>query len=103
MQCKDIPTEPILELFQKNPDLCHRWYNASWYHDTHLSIWPSIRPAFPVDCPDHLLLAKMKQLIRKGLVLGCACGCRGDFQINTCPPDVTKKGSGSENHTQVHS
>jgi hypothetical protein len=89
MQCKDIPTEPILRLLQDNPTEMHKWWNG-------VDSWPSIRPAFPVDCPDHLLLAKMKQLIRKGLVFGCACGCRGDFQINSCPPDVTKKGRGSD-------
>lgn len=27
--------------------------------------------------------AKMSAMIRKGLVEGCACGCRGDFQLPT--------------------
>ncbi len=30
---------------------------------------------------EKLILAKMKQLIKRGLVDGCACGCRGDFEI----------------------
>ena len=35
--------------------------------------------------PEKVLLAKLKSLVRRGLLDGCACGCRGDFTI-------TKKG-----------
>lgn len=35
----------------------------------------------PSDIPDKLALAKMRMLIRKGLVDGCGCGCRGDFEL----------------------
>ncbi len=31
--------------------------------------------------PKKLILAKMSQLIKKGLINGCTCGCRGDFEI----------------------
>lgn len=31
--------------------------------------------------PPKVIAAKMASLIRRGLVSGCACGCRGDFQI----------------------
>lgn len=31
--------------------------------------------------PPKVLLAKMKSLIKRGLVSGCACGCRGDFLL----------------------
>jgi hypothetical protein len=30
--------------------------------------------------PEKVVLAKAKRLIRRGLVDGCACGCRGDFE-----------------------
>jgi len=33
------------------------------------------------DLPGRLVLAKMSKLIRAGLVSGCPCGCRGDFEI----------------------
>lgn len=29
--------------------------------------------------PDKVVLAKARKLVRRGLVDGCACGCRGDF------------------------
>jgi hypothetical protein len=29
----------------------------------------------------EVALAKMRALIRRGLVDGCRCGCRGDFEI----------------------
>jgi hypothetical protein len=35
----------------------------------------------PPDAPDKLILAKMNKLLRRGLVDGCGCGCRGDFEI----------------------
>lgn len=30
-----------------------------------------------------LLLAKCASMIRRGLIDGCACGCRGDFEMTT--------------------
>lgn len=34
-----------------------------------------------VPLPENVVLAKVKRLIKRGLVEGCTCGCRGDFQI----------------------
>src|SRR5215471_9823205 len=31
--------------------------------------------------PEKVLLAKLRRLVRRGLLAGCACGCRGDFSI----------------------
>jgi hypothetical protein len=31
------------------------------------------------DFPDKLILAKARKLVRRGVVEGCCCGCRGDF------------------------
>lgn len=41
----------------------------------------SIGTAMPDGTPEKLQLAVMKNLIRKGLVDGCCCGCRGDFLL----------------------
>ncbi len=73
MQCKDIPDGPILELLNRNPGECHTWFDGAQEN--------SIRPAFPGNCPEKLMLAKMGMMIRRGVVDGCACGCRGDFLI----------------------
>lgn len=33
------------------------------------------------DIPSKVINAKAGQLIKRGLLDGCACGCRGDFEI----------------------
>ncbi|MCK5021473.1 MAG: hypothetical protein KAS32_30960 [Candidatus Peribacteraceae bacterium] len=76
MRYKDIPDRPILEFLNENPDRGHTWFPGK-DNDVH--------QAMPDGVQDKLLLAKMRKLIKRGLVDGCACGCRGDFVI-------TKKG-----------
>lgn len=68
IQCKDIADEPILQfLLKAKGNLCS---------------WHSVRNALPENlAPKKLILAKMRQLIKRGLINGCPCGCRGDFQI----------------------
>jgi hypothetical protein len=31
--------------------------------------------------PERVLLSKASKVIKRGLVTGCACGCRGDFAL----------------------
>ena len=74
MQCKDIPTIPILEHLQS---LSPHWaFNFGEQGD-------DIRHSFPsgLATPPNLVLAKMAKLIKQGLVSGCTCGCRGDYSI----------------------
>lgn len=33
------------------------------------------------DIPPKVLLAKARSLLKRGLLGGCGCGCRGDFHI----------------------
>ena len=40
--------------------------------------------------PPKILLAKAKAFIRRGLIDGCTCGCRGDYELETPRPLVTK-------------
>lgn len=37
------------------------------------------------DVPEKVLLAKLRSMVKRGCIRGCACGCRGDF---TRAPDV---------------
>jgi hypothetical protein len=37
--------------------------------------------AFPAGTPQKRIFAKMRSLYKRGLVKGCPCGCRGDFEI----------------------
>lgn len=76
MQCKDIPDEPILAFLAENT------HEFKWA--THLKgfgLMPSVANAMPEGTPEKLRRAKMGQLIKRGLVDGCTCGCRGDFYI----------------------
>ena len=71
-QCKDIPDRPILEFLQRYQD---EWCN--WIFEDERDV----HRCMPLGTPDKLVLAKMRQLMRRGLVDGCGCGCRGDFEI----------------------
>jgi hypothetical protein len=70
-QCKDIPDRTILEMLAKNPTQWHNWCGTQW----------NVTEAMPPGIPPKLVLAKMSMLIRRGVVDGCPCGCRGDFVI----------------------
>ena len=71
MQCKDIPDLPILEFL----DSLNCW--GTMFDGVPNSVYK----AMP-NLPSHkLAYAKMAQLIKRGLVDGCSCGCRGDFEI----------------------
>ena len=77
MQTKDIPDRPILEFIEP-------WTNRGrwcclYAGDTEFE--NSVANAMPAGLPYKLMLGKMRQLIHRGLVSGCGCGCRGDFEI----------------------
>lgn len=71
MQCKDIPTRPIIEFI----DSLGRWATMFEGYDN------SVMNVMPPDIPEKLAKAKMARLIKHGLVNGCTCGCRGDFEL----------------------
>ena len=84
MQCKDIPDLPILEFLRdlpnhEHPGLEHiKRTGCPWggFDNSVLIAMPQGQ-----NTPHKLVLSKMNILIRRGLVDGCACGCRGDFAI----------------------
>lgn len=39
------------------------------------------RLAAHLEVPMKVLLAKAQKMIRRGALRGCACGCRGDFEL----------------------
>ena len=69
MKCKDIPERPVLEYLSGRG--CCGWYLPG----------RDVAEAMPPYTPTKMVLAKMGKLIKRGLVNGCACGCRGDFKI----------------------
>jgi hypothetical protein len=83
MQCKDIPAIPILQFLASHDG---RWCN--WYFGDERDV----HRAMPAGIPDKLVLAKMQTLHRRGLVDGCFCGCRGDFELTEKGRDLLAKG-----------
>ena len=79
MKCSDIPDRPILLFLsgvKQRPDGSRPW---STHNDG--AGMPSVFGGFPPNTPDKLILAKMRQMLRRGVVDGCGCGCRGDWVI----------------------
>lgn len=75
MQCKDIPDKPILEFLLQRAKEGKMW--CCWFD----GFENSIGQAMPKDTPEKIRIAKMAKLIGRGLVSGCPCGCRGDYEI----------------------
>ena len=72
MQCKDIPDVPVLEFLAKSIGIWHNWSEGDER---------DVGQAMPAETPRKLVHAKMRSLMRRGLVDGCGCGRRGDFEI----------------------
>jgi hypothetical protein len=72
-QCKDIDTKAVLAFLAD-----HQGQWCTWGRGYSM---PTVRDAMPPGTPEGLQIAKMRKLMRKGLVTGCDCGCRGDFEI----------------------
>lgn len=73
-KCSEIDDKAILNFLAEHQG---RWstHGESWH------IMPSVQDAMPPGTPLKLQLAKMRQLHKRGLVGGCTCGCRGDWEI----------------------
>lgn len=69
MKCKDIADEPLVRFIATKQAQKNLWVNT----------W-DFEPPYS-DLPDKLFRAKMGQLMKRGLITGCNCGCRGDYEI----------------------
>ena len=76
MKCKDIPDLPILQLLAAYPG---KWFTHGTAYPEGM---PTVQGAMPAGTPVKLQKAKMAMLIRRRAVIGCACGCRGDYEIS---------------------
>lgn len=93
IQAKDIPTMPILLYLdaRKGPDgvWCSCYDPAELDSAKGRSVYEVVPPGTPV----KVVAAKMRSLIRRGLVHGCGCGsCRGDFVITDKGVEMIKDG-----------
>lgn len=72
MQAKDIPEQPIIDFLSTiSPRSATHWRGFE----------NSVLKVMPEGTPEKVAQAKMKAMIRKGTVHGCACGCRGDYRL----------------------
>lgn len=88
MQAKDIPDKPILTFLAT---MRGGYAGAGWHNlFPREEYCPTVLDAIQGDCPRKVALAKMKSLIKRGLVQGCCCGCRGDFELTEKGRDAAK-------------
>lgn len=69
LQAKDIPDQAMLQAI---------------LHDSRTNDLPAARYRVARDhpeWPEKVILAKCRQLLKRGLITGCVCGCRGDFHL----------------------
>lgn len=71
VQAKDISTERFTEAIRSTS----RWGRglAPWANR-----WDVARY---LGMPEKVVLAKARKLIKAGVIGGCGCGCRGDFEV----------------------
>jgi hypothetical protein len=51
-----------------------KWPGTSW------AMFSMVCDAFPLFC-EKVVRAKLHALIKRKLIDGCTCGCRGDFEV----------------------
>ncbi|USN14653.1 hypothetical protein PAPPERLAPAPP_02830 [Brevundimonas phage vB_BpoS-Papperlapapp] len=79
-QLKDIPDLPIVQFVTALDGVWGTWCWTDTVHADPQFWFHSVAPLFPEDIPEKLLRGKMANLIRRGLIDGCPCGCRGDYE-----------------------
>jgi hypothetical protein len=85
VKASDITDEAFLDAMRKVLEL--RPNPASWVNRWDLASALDGHPEWvngqrgELSIPEKVVLAKAKRMIKRGLILGCACGCRGDFEF----------------------
>lgn len=94
MQAKDLPDRDILALvyaISMGEKRRGRWIDGHamfdgveyWKRNARPDAWVFVGDLeyhLP-EVPTKVIMAKMRALIRRKLIDGCACGCRGDFWV----------------------
>lgn len=84
MQAKDLDDAEFLRLIDT---ISH---DGLWAHtNTRWVFTWDLEPAMP-DVPWKVILAKASKLIKRGVLSGCDCGCRGDFELTEQGHDFLK-------------
>lgn len=91
LQCKDLSDKTILQ-FLNGPFVgwaAPGW--GTWFRYDNTVPPNSVYKVLPADTPERLVLAKMRNMIDRGVINGCTCGCRGDFEITAKGKDLLTK------------
>lgn len=68
IQAKDVPLQELLAAVEGEA--------SGW---TTGATWWTL--ATTLGYPEKVVLARLRAFLRRGLVDGCGCGCRGDFRL----------------------
>ncbi len=78
-KCGHIPDAAILEFLAKHQGKWSTHGNQHFLMNGQKGM-PTVQDAMPL-AVFKLQLAKMRKLWKRGLIGGCPCGCRGDWEI----------------------
>lgn len=76
MKASDLSEPEILALLSRRPTVWHTHWSGT-------GSMPRVYDPTHPDAPEKVLLAKLRAMKRKGLIDGCDCGCRGDWNVET--------------------
>lgn len=74
------------------PSTLHGVAHPSYYPLDNFPCWVfmwNLEYLMPV-FPEEVILAKASRLIQRGLLTGCDCGCRGDFELTESGRDAIR-------------
>lgn len=82
MQAKDIPDEIMLRairsIMERCPGFGEQPRDMLWVSSFDME---ATAPVLLPGTPFKVVMAKLRSLIKRGLIAGCGCGCRGDFWV----------------------
>lgn len=76
LQCKDVPDQPIIDWIAKQDKWTTHFLGSDGKPISDWSIPLEILPG-----NENFRLAKLRSMMKKRLIKGCDCGCRGDWEI----------------------
>lgn len=73
VQAKNLPDELLIRIIQQFSD------------ETGVGTFLGVIQFELEPVPPKVVLAKLKSMVKRGILTGCTCGCRGDFTVKKLP------------------
>lgn len=83
LQAKDLPDRTVLEAVRELAADDEGGKRRQWSDPPYWVMAWDLEKKLGLEDTGGLLLAKCEALIKRGLLDGCTCGCRGDFELTT--------------------